>query len=212
MNNNKDQKVFFSTGISLNGYMAGPNRSPENQMGDGGGPKLHSWIFKQKTFRDQLGIPGGGETGPDDDLIKMIFSRAGASIMGHDMFLEGEKSWPENAPFHHPVFVLTHEKREQWVRPGGTTFFFVNDGIESALEQARKAAGDKDVQINGGGNTLMQYLNGGFVDDFIIHISPVFLGSGGLPLFENVQTGIKIKIRETIASQDATHIIYDVIK
>ena len=208
----QSQKVFFSVGISLEGFMAGPNRSPNNPMGDGGGPNLHRWIFRQKTFLEELGVSKGGETGPDDDMVKMIFARAGASIMGHNMFAEGEKVWPENAPFHHPVFVLTHEKRDPWERPGGTTFYFVNDGMESALDKARKAAGEKDVQINGGGNALIQYLNAGLVDDFILHYSPVFLGKGGLPLFENLDPRVKVKIRETIPSEDVIHVVYDVVK
>ena len=108
--------------------------------------------------------------------------------MGRRMFDAGELSWPEDAPFHTPVFVLTHVKREPWVRKGGTTFHFVDDGIESALDQAREAAGDRDVRIAGGGATILDYVNAGLIDEFSIALSPVLFGSG-IRLFEGVDAG-----------------------
>jgi len=204
------QVVFFQMGVSLDGFIAGPNASPQNPMGDGGGENLHKWLFAQKAFRENIGLGEDGETGKDNEIAEAIMNRAGAGIMGERMFKEGEIAWPENSPFHHPVFVLTKEKRSPWERPGGTTFYFVTDGIESALAQAKEAAGSKDVQIHGGANAIQQYLNAGLVDEFMIHYSPVFLGAGSIPLFANISPHITAKIAEVIASPGVTHITYEV--
>src|SRR2546427_351458 len=137
------------------------------------------------------------------DLVKRI--------MGKRMFDGGERYWPEEAPFHTPVFVLTHEVRKPWERPGGTTFYFVNDGIRSALRQARKAAGNRDVRIAGGAKVIQQYLNAGSVDEFTIHYSPVFFGQG-LPLFSGMSKNINAKIKKAVASKEVTHVTYKVGK
>ena len=129
--------------------------------------------------------------------------------MGKRMFDAGERSWPEEAPFHTPVFVLTHEVRKPWERPGGTTFYFVNDGVESALAQAREAAGSRDVRISGGGNVIQQFLNAGHVDEFTIHYSPVFFGEG-VPLFSGTSKNIEVKVKEAVASKGVTHVSYEV--
>ena len=113
--------------------------------------ELQQWIFPQRFFRENLKLGEGGEEGRDNDIARETFERTGASVMGKRMFDLGEQAWPEEAPFHTPVFVVTHEQRDPWERPGGTTFHFVNDGIETALDQAREAAGDRDVRIAGGG-------------------------------------------------------------
>ena len=131
--------------------------------------------------------------------------------MGKNMFAGGEKFWPEEAPFHTPVFVLTHGVREPWERPGGTKFFFVNDGIESALRQAKEVAGDRDIRIAGGANIIQQFLYAGMIDEFTIHYSPVFFGEG-LPLFAGIGNNIKMKIKKTVASKEVTHITYEVEK
>lgn len=204
------QKVFFSMGVSLDGFIAGPNASPQNPMG-GIPHRLHKWMFAQKAFRENLGLGEGGETGKDNEIATMIMNRPGAGIMGEKMFKEGEIAWPKNAPFHTPIFVLTKEERQPWERPGGTTFYFVNDGIESALQQAKEAAKGKDVQIHGGANTVQQYLNARLIDEFIVHYSPVFLGAGGIPLFANINPDIKLEIVETVASLDVTHVTYEVL-
>ena len=125
-------KVFVHLGISLDGFIAGPNRGRKNPLGDGG-PSIHEWMFKQEVFRRDLGIGEGGEKGTDNELIRALKDRIGANILGKRMFEEGGANWPEVAPFHTDVFVLTHEVRAPWVRTGGTTFHFVNDGIERAL-------------------------------------------------------------------------------
>ena len=170
-------RVFVDLGMSLDGFIAGPNAGPHNPLGDHG-TDIHQWIYKTAVFRERLSLGGGGETSADDAIARETFARAGAYIMGRRMFDEGEVGWPEEAPFHAPVFVLTHSPREPWVRPGGTTFYFVTDGIHSALEQAKSAAGEKDVQISGGAETVRQCVEAGLVDDLQIHVAPLLLGDG----------------------------------
>ena len=132
--------------------------------------------------------------------------------MGKRMFEAGEQAWPEEAPFHTPVFVVTHEKRDPWERPGGTTFHFVNDGIESALDQARAAAGDRDVRIAGGGETILEYVNAGLVDEFTIALAPVLFGSG-IRLFEGVNAGrVALEPVRAEPAQRVTHLTYAVRK
>jgi dihydrofolate reductase len=175
-------KVFFDAGISLDGFMAGENRGPQNPLGDHG-PTLHQWMYQQKAFWRQLGQDGGNEEGPDNALIEATLNRTGSYIMGKRMFEEGEANWPEDL-YKAPVYVLTHEKRDPWVQRGSTVFYFINDSIESALEKARAAANGKDVRIQGGARTIQQFLNGGLVNEFTVHIAPVILGSKGLRFVE----------------------------
>src|SRR6266536_3814434 len=175
-------KVFFSVTMSLDGFLA--PESMEYLMGPQW-MELQQWIVPQRFFRENLGLGEGGEEGRDNDIVRETFERTGASVMGKRMFEAGEQAWPEEAPFHTPVFVVTHEKRDPWERPGGTTFHFVNDGIETALDQARAAAGDRDVRIAGGGETILEYLNAGLIDEFSITLSPVLFGAG-TRLFEGV--------------------------
>jgi len=131
-------KIFFDAGISLDGFMAGENRGPKNPIGDNG-TMIHQWLYKQKAFWKFLGMEGGEEEGDGNDLIVKTFSRACAYIMGKRMFEEGEANWPEDL-YKAPVYVLTHEKRKPWVQKGSTVFYFINDGIESALENAKANA------------------------------------------------------------------------
>jgi Dihydrofolate reductase len=166
------------------------------------------WVMKQEYFRANLKFGPGGETGVVNDMLRNTMERSGASIMGKRMFEQGERSWPEDAPFHTPVYVLTHEKREPWVRPGGTTFYFVNDGLESALEQARKSAGSRDIRISGGADVIQQYLNMGVVEELEIAMAPVLFG-GGRRLFENVSESIpRFRIDKVVDSPAATHVRY----
>ena len=148
----------------------------------------------------------GGEEGRDNDIARETFERTGASVMGKRMFDLGEQAWPEEAPFRTPVFVVTHEKRDPWERPGGTTFHFVNDGIEPALDQAREAAGDRDVRIAGGGATILEYVNASLIDEFSITLSPVLFGSG-IRLFEGVDAG-RVALEQVRAepTQRVTHL------
>jgi dihydrofolate reductase len=200
-------KVFVSMGISVDGYIAGANRSPQKPGGEGW-IDLHRWVFDQRVFREKLKIGQGGETGADNRFLEAVFDRIGVNIMGKRMFEEGERSWPEEAPFHTPVFVLTHEVRKPWERPGGTTFYFVNDGIEDALRRAREVAGGKDIRISGGGATVLQYLNAGLVDELLLSVAPAFLGRG-TRLFDGIdKTRVGLEIIEAIHSPRVTHLRY----
>ena len=200
-------QVFFSLGITLDGFIAGPNGGPSNPLGDRG-PLIHAWMFEQRAFRAHLKLGEGGDTGADNRVIKHTIARTGATILGKRTFDEGEPNWPDAPPFRSDVFVLTHEVRSPWPRRGGTTFHFVNDGIESALRQARAAAGDKDVRIGGGAQTVMQYLNAGLVDDFALSIAPFFMGQG-LRLFDAVDAKkTSVEIANVLHSKSATHLKY----
>ncbi len=203
-------KIIFDSGISLDGFLAGENRSPKNPMGGVSG-KIHQWMFKQKAFWKHIKMEGGQEYGADSTLIDEVFARTGAYIMGKRMFEEGEVAWAEDL-YEADVYVLTHEKREPWVQKGSTTFYFINDGIEAALSKARQSAKGKDIRIQGGADTIQQFLNAGFVDEFFIHIAPVFLGRG-IRLFEGIDPDkYHLEIMEVIPSEHTTHIRYKLIR
>lgn len=201
-------KVFFSVTMSLDGFIA-PG-SVDELMGKQW-MELQAWAFRQQHFRDTLNIGGKGEEGRDNDLVRETFARTGADVMGKRLFAAGEHSWPEAPPFHCPVFVVTHEERDPWERLGGTTFHFVNDGISSAIERARAAAGDKDVRVSGGAETIVQCLNAGLIDEFTIALSPVLFGKG-LRLFENVDAS-RVALQQVgseSSSSLVTHLTYTV--
>ena len=205
-------KVFVNVGLSLDGYMAPEGMTMDDPQYKNWGAKwgaMMSWVLKQQYFRENLLKLGpGGETGPVNDLLRSTFERIGANIMGKRMFDQGEQTWPEEAPFHTPVYVLTHEKREPWVRPGGTTFYFVNVGPERALELARASAGDRDIRISGGADVIQQYLNLGVVDELEIALAPVLFGSGRR-LFENLgESGPQFRIDKVLDGPTATHVRY----
>lgn len=202
-------RVFVDVGMSLDGLIAGPNGRPGNPLGDGG-MRIHEWLFGLASFREHLQMPGG-ETGPDDDIVRAILARIGANVMGRRMFDEGEVGWPENAPFHTPVFVLTHTPRDPWVRPGGTTFYFVTDGFDSALEQARRAAGDRDVRISGGAATIQQALRAGVVDELHVHIAPLLMGEG-VRLLDGGRDLPALEIMTVRPSSQATHLSYRALR
>ncbi|TCC44240.1 dihydrofolate reductase [Kribbella capetownensis] len=218
-------KVFFSVTMSLDGFMApdavpvedlfGPEQKPDD-------PRVRRWMaqwtelhqaaFPQRFFRENLKLGAGGEEGLENDIARETHERIGANVMGKRMFDAGELSWPEEAPFHTPVFVVTHTKRDPWERPGGTTFHFVNDGVESALLQAREAAGDRDVRIAGGAETIQQYLDSGLIDEFSITLSPVLFGTG-IRLFDRVDAErLALDPVRTDASSRVTHLTYTVGK
>jgi len=170
--------------------------------------ELQQWILGQRFFRENLLLGEGGEEGRDNDIARETHLRTGASVMGKRMFDAGEQMWPPEAPFHTPVFVVTHERRDPWERPGGTTFHFVDDGIESALDQASQAAGDRDVRIAGGGATILQHVNAGLVDEFTIALAPVLFGAG-IRLFEGVDAGrVALELVRTDLSPRVTHLTY----
>ena len=207
-------KTFVNIALSLDGFMSPEGmtlehwQTPEYKSWGAKWGGLMRWLMSQRYFRENLHFGPGGETGAVNDLVRSTVERTGVSIMGKRMFEQGEISWPENAPFHTPVFVLTHDKREPWERAGGTTFYFVNDGPERALELAREAAGGRDIRIAGGANVIQQYLNMGVIDEFEIAISPVLFGQGRR-LFENLQEPApEFTIESVLPGEHATHVRY----
>src|SRR5882757_7731485 len=205
-------KVFFSMTMSLDGFIAPEERmdDPDVQRWTAQWMELQQWIFPQRFFQENLTLGEGGEEGRDNDIVRETFERTGASVMGKRMFDAGEEMWPENPPFHTPVFVVTHEQRDPWERLGGTTFHFVNDGIETALDQAREAAGEREVRIAGGGETILEYVNAGLIDEFSVGLSPVLFGAG-IRLFEGVDAGrVALEPVSSECSPRATHLRYAV--
>src|SRR5574338_1372163 len=202
---------FVNIGLSLDGYMAPDGMTLENwdrpeykNWGAKWGA-LMAWILNQQYCRENLKLGPGGETGPVTDMLRHTAERIGANIMGKRLFEAGERGWPEEAPFHTPVYVLTHEKRAPWVCPGGTTFYFSNDGPERALELARGSAGGRDVRIAGGADVIQQYLNMGVIEELEIALAPVLL-CGGRRLFENVREAVpQFRIDRILDSPTATH-------
>lgn len=199
-------KVVAEISVSLDGFVAGPNDGGDNGLGDGG-ERLHEWVLRLASWRRAHGREGG-ETGPEDDLFAESIANVGAAVMGRRMFDHGERPWGEEPPFHYPVFVLTHRPREPLVKQGGTTFTFVTDGVESALDQARNAAGEKDVAVAGGGEAIRQFLAAGLLDELQLHLVPIFLG-GGVRLFDSLgpETG-ELECVHAIASPRVTHLKY----
>ena len=207
-------KIFVNIVLSLDGYMAPEGMSLEHwdnpEYKDWGAKwgALTAWIFNQEYFRTNLKLGPGGETGPVNDMLRRTTERIGANIMGARMFEGGERSWPEEAPFHTPVYVLTHQRRESWIRPGGTTFHFVNDGAESALAQARQSGAGKDIRIAGGADVIQQYLNLGVIEELEIALVPVLFASGRR-LFENLREAVpSFRIDSILDTPAATHLRY----
>jgi dihydrofolate reductase len=208
--------VTCQISISLDGFVAGPNQSVENPLGEGG-MRLHEWAVVTNSWREQHGLDGGERTA-DAEVIDEVVQGVGAYIMGRKMFGGGDGPWDETwtgwwgeePPFRAPVFVLTHHKREPLSMQAGTTFTFVTDGIESALEQAQTAAGDKDVAIAGGASAVQQYLQAGMLDELYLHIVPIILGAGER-LLEDVGDPTLEPVK-VIASPAVTHIKYRVVR
>ena len=208
-------KLKLTITMSLDGYVAGPRQSLESPLGEGG-EALHDWIVATRSWRSRHGMDGG-EIGPDDEQAAAASSNIGAQIMGRNMFGPERGAWSEepwrgwwgeDPPFHVPVFVLTHHAREPLEMQGGTTFHFVTDGIEPALERAFAAAGDRDVLVPGGADTAQQYLRAGLVDELVIHVVPLFLGAGSR-LFDNLEGGpAGYECTELVASPRAAHYTY----
>jgi len=198
--------VFASLGMSLDGFVAGPNSDPQNPLGNGG-LRIHEWAEAAEAWRERQSMTGGTGGNQDDDIVRATFERAGAYIMGRRMFDEGEAGWPDPPPFRAPVFVLTHAPREPWVRQGGTTFHFVTDGPESALTLAREAAGEKDVQVSGGADTVRQFLAAGLLDELQLHLAPVILGAG-TRLLDGVSPELRLEPVRTVGSPKVTHVTY----
>jgi dihydrofolate reductase len=208
-------KLRLNMTMSLDGFVAGPDQSENDPLGIGG-MQLHQWLLPLKAFRATHGEQGG-EVNASTPIAEEILGPVGATIMGRNMFGGGPGPWSddpwkgywgENPPYHHPVFVLTRHPREQLEMEGGTTFHFVSDGIESALEQARAAAGERDVSIGGGANVVQQYLAAGLLDEIVISVVPVLLG-GGARLFDNLgEAAPKLEQVQAIEAPGVTHIRY----
>jgi dihydrofolate reductase len=196
--------------MSLDGYVAGPNAGAGNPLGDGG-VIIQQWMFDLASFRAMQGL-SGGQTNADDKELRERFAPTGAVVMGRRMFDEGEGPWGDNPPYHMPVFVVTHQARDMLVKEGGTTFTFVTDGIESALQQAKVAAGDKNVNISGGADTVQQFIRAGLLDELEIHLAPLVF-SEGIRLFERMgPEHIELENIRVVASPKVTHLRFRVVK
>jgi dihydrofolate reductase len=203
-------------GVSIDGFSAGTEQSLNDPLGKRG-PEIFQWFFPTRTFRTMHGMEGGS-TGIDDEFARRSFDNIGAYILGRNMFgpirgLWPDESWKgwwgEEPPYHTPVFVLTHYEREPLVMKGGTTFYFVTDGIEAALASAKEAAAGKDVRIGGGVSTVRQYLHGGLIDSMHLVCSPVVLGRGEA-LFHGLDLrALGFTVTEYKASEHATHVVLE---
>jgi dihydrofolate reductase len=212
-------RLTLDISMSLDGYVAGPNQSLEAPLGEGG-ELLHEWVFPLRTWRELHGQEGG-ETGTDDEVVAERIAAAGAVVMGRRMFSGGEGPWEsdpradgwwgDDPPFRVPVFVLTHHPRETVVKEGGTTFAFVTDGIEPALEQAREAARDRDVALAGGASVAQQYLAAGLLDEIQVSVAPVLLG-GGVRLFDDRDDPVRLEPTRILSSPRVTHLRFRVGK
>ena len=211
-------KLRLDISMSLDGFVAGPNPSLDEPLGVGG-ERLHEWVLDLAAWRETHG-KSGGVVNVDSEVVEESIGSTGAVIMGRNMFGGGDGPWGEDPwqgwwgddpPFHVPVFVLTHHAREPLAKQGGTTFTFVTEGIESALEQAKAAAGDKDVLLAGGASVAQQYLGAGLLDEVQIHLAPVLLG-GGVRLLENLDAGkVGLELTRVIESPAVTHLRYRVV-
>jgi dihydrofolate reductase len=202
-------KLRLTISISLDGFGAGPKQSVQDPLGIGG-EGLHQWIFPLAVWRE------GGVDDESNRFVEEERANIGATIMGRNMF-GGHPGpwdandpwkgwWGKNPPYHHPVFVLTQHAREPLVMEGGTTFHFVTDGIESALDAARRAAGERDITLAGGANAAQQYLNAGLVDEMNLHIAPILLG-GGARLFEGTGDDLHgLELVRSVAMPDVVHL------
>ena len=210
-------RVRFHCSITLDGYMAGPDQTLEQPFGDGMESVLHDWMFKQRWVLETFGGGEGGEEGPSNHVIREAQSNIGATIMGRNMFgPPAGGAWPAEAwnrwwgpkpPYHTPVYVLTHYAREPLEMEGGTTFYFVTDGIQAALKRAKEAALGKDVRLGGGAATIRQYLTAGLIDEMHLAISPVLLGRGEHLLAGIDTVSLGYKCTEHASTDHATHVV-----
>ncbi|MBA2643327.1 MAG: dihydrofolate reductase family protein [Actinobacteria bacterium] len=207
------QKVVLDISTSLDGFVAGPNPTLGEPLGRGG-ERLHEWVFELASFRERHG-KSGGVRNADDEVVAESLAATGAVVMGRNMFSGGAGAWQDDPnadgwwgdtpPFQAPVFVVTHHAREQLAMEGGTTFTFVTDGVESAVGQARAAAGDKDVLVAGGASLAQQVLGAGLLDELQIHLTPVVLGDG-TRLLDHVSPEVRLEVSRVIGSPSVTHL------
>jgi len=213
-------KLTVDITMSLDGFVAGPNQTLEQPLGEGG-ERIHEWMYGLASFRERHGL-SGGETNADADVIEESLASTGAVLMGRRMFSGGVGAWEDdpnadgwwgdNPPFGVPVFILTHHARETVAKQGGTTFTFLTEGIEAALAQARAAAGDKNISVAGGASLVQQCLRAGLIDELQIHLSPLLLGDG-VRLFDHLGADQpQLEVTRVIESPTVTHIRYRVVR
>lgn len=205
-----------SFGMSLDGFSAGVDQDLEHPLG-ANGEKVFEWFFGTRTFQSTHGATGGAETGVDEEFAQAGFANVGSWILGRNMFGPVRGPWPpderwrgwwgDDPVYHCPVFVLTHHARPSLEMQGGTTFHFVTDGIESALEQARAAARGMDVRIGGGANTIRQYLQARLLDELHLAVSPVLLGQGESLLAGLDLVALGYEVERSVASEKAMHVV-----
>ena len=209
-------RLRFRISVSLDGFVAGPEQSVKTPLGIGG-ERLHEWVVPLKAWRESHALEGG-EVNESSAILEEENAGIGATIMGRHMFgghpgpwdpVKPWKGWwGDNPPFHHPVFVITHHEREPLEMKGGTTFYFVTDGVEAALEHAKRAAGEKDVQLAGGARAAQQYLAAGHVDEMSLHVVPVLLGSGER-LFNDVGDDLHgMRLVRTVNAPGVIHLLF----
>ena len=211
-------RLRMQISMSLDGYVAGPNQSVDNPLGERG-EELHEWVTELGEWRARHGREGGVDN-ESSEVLKRATEGIAATVMGRNMFgghpgpWDADQPWTgwwgDDPPFHHPVFVVTHHERDPLEMEGGTTFHFVTDGIESALDQAREAAGDEDVALAGGAQIAQQYLAAGLLDELVLHVVPIFLGDGER-LFDNVgEADLSLEAAGVVQTPQVTHIRYSV--
>jgi dihydrofolate reductase len=207
-------RLRLQISVSLDGFVAGPNPSVEHPIGEGG-LQLHEWVFKLAAWRRPHGLEGG-EIDESTSVVEESLENIGAVVMGRNMFGGGEGPWGDwdgwwgdEPPFRMPVFVVTHHAREPLVK-GETTFFFVTDGVDSALAQAKAAAGGKDVALGGGADVAQQYLRAGLLDELELHVVPVLLGDG-TRLFDGTG-GVRLELVRTVQAPEVVHLKYRVLR
>lgn len=209
-------KTKAQIAVSLDGYMAGPNQSEANPLGESA-ERLHEWIFKLASFRSGHGMGDDGETGVSDDVLKAARANIGGVVMGRNMFGPVRGDWPDedwkgwwgdDPPFHCPVYVLTHHPREAFELENGNSFHFVTEGLEVAMAAAREAADDQDVSVGGGAATLQQAIAAGLLDELLVHQVPILLG-GGERLFDHLEAGAaEVALADVVEGADALHLTY----
>jgi dihydrofolate reductase len=209
-------KVRARIAISLDGYMAGPNQSEANPLGEGG-EAIHEWAFRQATFKEMQGVEGEGERGVSDEIMRASMANLGAVVMGRNMFGPIRGDWPdeewkgwwgEDPPFHCPVYVLTHHPRDPFELEGGNSFHFVTDGIEKAMAEAKEAADDQDVTVGGGASTLQQAIAAGLLDEIVVTQVPVLLGAGERIFDHRPRGAAKVELADLVHDAELLHLTY----
>jgi dihydrofolate reductase len=209
-------KTKAQISVSLDGYMAGPNQSRANPLGEGA-EALHEWALKLATWREPHGREGGeGDQNPSNAVLAAAQANVGAVVMGRNMFGPVRGDWPDedwkgwwgdDPPFHCPVYVLTHHPREPFELEGGTSFHFVTGGIEQAIAEAKEAAGDQDVSVGGGAYTLQQAIVAGLLDEVLVNQVPILLG-GGERLFDHIPAAHQVELASVVEGREALHLTY----